>query len=151
MKKKILSVILAAAVVCSMTGCGGESRKTDGETAQEPGSGAADDGADAADDETDAAISDTVLWFNGTWAVLNRLNQFDYETYPGLEINKMNTALEQESLKQSWDEFYESYFAGYEYWSEESSDERRAIYDEINGEAHSPFQLDWDLTFEKTW
>lgn len=277
MKKKILSVILAVAVVCSMTGCGSKGGKTDGEVSEESGGGAADDGADAADDETDAAVSDTVLWFNGTWAVLNRLNHFDYETYPGLEINEANAALEQESLKQSWDvtdtasaketlewvmdegghreqffeemkqfeengisdvkdgnykewilenydlgsddpdgiaqtyagayafykehpengiaawdysramslcafyclagyyteeealeesmeiakkaqaefsswdEFYESYFAGYEYWSEESSDERRAIYDEIKEEAHSPFQLDWDLTLEKTW
>ena len=51
----------------------------------------------------------------------------------------------------SWDEFYESYFAGYEYWAGESSDERRAVYEEIKEAENSPFLLDWNLTLEKTW
>lgn len=51
----------------------------------------------------------------------------------------------------SWDDFMESYFVGYEYWSEESSQERRGIYEDIKTEAESPYNVDWNLTFEKTW
>lgn len=275
MKKKILSAVLAFTLACSLTGCGGD------------GNGAGDDAGSTADDsqkeekdggEKDGtAISDTILWFNGTWAILGSINEFDYEAYPGYEMNQTTKVLEQESLKQSWDvtdkasadetmawimdegghredfkeemkyleecgitdvtdgnykewilenfdlgnddpegqaqsyadayafyaehkktgiaawdfsramslcafyyiagyyteaealdqslkiakkaqkrfsswdEFYESYFAGYEYWAQESSDDRRAIYEGIKVDEHSPFKLDWNLTFEKTW
>ena len=45
----------------------------------------------------------------------------------------------------------ESYFAGYEYWSEESSDERRDIYEDLKSSSDNPFALDWNTTLEKTW
>lgn len=51
----------------------------------------------------------------------------------------------------SWDGFMESYFAGYEYWSEESSDERREIYETLKSADDNPFRLDWNTTLEKTW
>lgn len=51
----------------------------------------------------------------------------------------------------SWDSFMESYFIGYEYWSEESSDDRREIYEEIKTSSDSPFSLDWGMTLEKSW
>lgn len=51
----------------------------------------------------------------------------------------------------SWDEFMESYFMGYEYWNNSSSDERRAIYDNIKSREDSPYKLDWNLTLEKDW
>lgn len=51
----------------------------------------------------------------------------------------------------SWDSFMESYFVGYEYWAGESSDERRAIYEEIKAASDSPFQLDWGMALQKTW
>ncbi len=51
----------------------------------------------------------------------------------------------------SWDSFMESYFAGYEYWSEESSDERRKIYTTLKLSTNSPFSLDWNTPLEKTW
>ena len=51
----------------------------------------------------------------------------------------------------SWDSFMESYFIGYEYWAEESSDDRRKIYEEIKTASDSPFSLDWGMTFEKSW
>lgn len=269
MKKRILSVMLASALACSMIGCGGDGAKAPGSDA-----GKTKDDGDAADEgEDEASISDTVLWFNGTWAVLGALNEFDYETYPGYEMNQTTEVLQKESLKQSWDvidtesaketmawimdegghrkqfkeemkyfeecgigdvtdgnykdwitenfdlgdsdpqiyadayefyaknpksniaawdfsramslcafyymagyyteqealdqsmkiaekaqkkfsswdEFYESYFAGYEYWAQESSDDRRAIYEGIKVDEHSPFKLDWNLTLEKTW
>lgn len=51
----------------------------------------------------------------------------------------------------SWDEFMESYFAGYEYWSDESSDERRGIYEELKAEAGSIYDIDFGMTLEKSW
>ena len=51
----------------------------------------------------------------------------------------------------SWDSFMESYFAGYEYWSEESSDERREIYENLKSSSDNPFALDWNTTLEKSW
>lgn len=51
----------------------------------------------------------------------------------------------------SWDSFMESYFMGYEYWGDESSDERRVVYEELKAVSDSPFNVDWNLAFEKTW
>lgn len=51
----------------------------------------------------------------------------------------------------SWDSFMESYFAGYEYWAEESSDDRRAVYQELKASPDNPFRLDWNMTLEKSW
>lgn len=51
----------------------------------------------------------------------------------------------------SWDSFMESYFTGYEYWSEESSGERRDIYENLKSSSDNPFSLDWNTTLEKTW
>lgn len=48
----------------------------------------------------------------------------------------------------SWDDFMESYFRGYEYWAEESSDERRDIYEEIKADPNGPYSLDWNMTLE---
>lgn len=46
--------------------------------------------------------------------------------------------------------FMESYLAGYEYWSEESSGERREIYETLKSSSASPFAPDWNATLEKT-
>lgn len=51
----------------------------------------------------------------------------------------------------SWDSFMESYFIGYEYWAGEDSDDRREIYEELKSSSDIPFQLDWNMTLEKTW
>lgn len=51
----------------------------------------------------------------------------------------------------SWESFMESYMIGYEYWAEEGSEERREIYEEIKAASDSPYNLDWNLTFEKSW
>ena len=60
-------------------------------------------------------------------------------------------AAEIQSSFDSWDSFMESYFVGYEYWSEENSDERRQIYEDIKASADNPFVLEWGMTLEKTW
>lgn len=51
----------------------------------------------------------------------------------------------------SWDEFMESYFAGYEWWSGESSAERRAVYEDLKAASDSPYNLDFNMTLEKSW
>lgn len=63
----------------------------------------------------------------------------------------METAMVIQNSFDSWDSFMESYFVGYEYWAEESSEERRALYEEIKASSNNPFQLEWGMTFEKTW
>ena len=56
-----------------------------------------------------------------------------------------------QGLYGSWDEFMESYFLGYEWWSEEGSDERRAIYEDLKAADNSMYGLDFGMTLEKTW
>ncbi len=51
----------------------------------------------------------------------------------------------------SWDAFMEAYLTGYEYWSGESSQERKKIYDDIKGTEHSPYRLEWGMALEKSW
>lgn len=51
----------------------------------------------------------------------------------------------------SWDDYMESYFTGYEYWSEESSEERRGVYEELQSAADNPFSVDFKTTLEKSW
>ena len=45
----------------------------------------------------------------------------------------------------SWDEMMDSYLRGYEYWSYESGDARREIYEDIKTRDNSPYRLDWNL------
>lgn len=56
-----------------------------------------------------------------------------------------------QSTFDSWDSYMESYFAGYEYWAEESSEDRRDIYEEIKTSSDNPFSLAWDTALEKSW
>lgn len=60
-----------------------------------------------------------------------------------------NQSLEIASILQarfsSWDELMDSYFYGYEFWSQESSDERRKVYEKIKQRDDSPYRLDWNL------
>ncbi len=63
----------------------------------------------------------------------------------------LETAAVIQNIFDSWDSFMESYFVGYEYWAEESSDDRREIYEEIKSASDSPFQLEWGMALEKTW
>lgn len=52
---------------------------------------------------------------------------------------------------ESWDQFMEGYFVGYEYWTFESSDARRAIYEELKAASDSPYNIEWNLPLEKCW
>lgn len=51
----------------------------------------------------------------------------------------------------SWDDYMESYFTGYEYWSGEGSEERRGIYEELQNAADNPFSVDFKTTLERNW
>lgn len=75
--------------------------------------------------------------------------------YTKEEALEQSLALAQtiQSTFDSWDAFTESYLLGYEYWGKgkESSEERRAVYEEIKEAPDSPYNLDWNLTFERSW
>lgn len=54
-------------------------------------------------------------------------------------------------LFESWDDLVASYMRGYEYWADESSEERQAVYEEIKSREDSPYQVDFKMQLEKTW
>ncbi len=51
----------------------------------------------------------------------------------------------------SWDELMDSYLRGYEFWSEESSDKRREVYEKMKKKSKSPYELEFAMELEKTW
>ncbi|MBD5546822.1 MAG: DUF1266 domain-containing protein [Lachnospiraceae bacterium] len=63
----------------------------------------------------------------------------------------LEVAKEIQNSYDSWDQFMESYFIGYEYWTFESSDKRREIYEELKMADDSPYNVDWNLPLEKCW
>lgn len=65
-----------------------------------------------------------------------------------LEIAQM---IQTDSGFESWDDLMESYLRGYEYWAEESSDERRAVYEDLKGREDNPYAVDFKMALEKTW
>ena len=44
-----------------------------------------------------------------------------------------------------------SYMRGYEYWAEESSAERQAVYEDLKTREDNPFVVDFKMALEKTW
>lgn len=52
---------------------------------------------------------------------------------------------------ESWDEFMESCFLGYEQLTGESSDELRTIYSELKAASDNPYRVDWNTALEKSW
>lgn len=71
------------------------------------------------------------------------------------ETEALDKALEAAKIIQqkfdSWDSFIDSYMLGYEYWAGESSEERRGIYEDLKAAPDSPYNLDWNMTLEKSW
>lgn len=63
----------------------------------------------------------------------------------------LEVAAKIQNIFSSWDEFMESYLTGYEYWANESSNERRAVYAELKAEEDSLYNLAFDMTLEKSW
>lgn len=63
----------------------------------------------------------------------------------------LEIAKELQSMYSSWDELVDSYLRGYEYWAEESSEERRAVYEDLKAREDNPFAVDYHVTLEKSW
>lgn len=100
--------------------------------------------------------------------------EYDTDTAAGWDYSRAMTLLsfyyltglytEEEALEQSlavaktiqatfdsWDDFMESYFVGYEYGMEADSEDRREIYEQLKASPDNPFALDWNTTLEKSW
>lgn len=86
------------------------------------------------------AVTDTVQWFNNTYAVLTMLNQRDYRVYSGGPANTQNKIIAQALLQRDWD-----------VTDRETADERRGIYENLKSSSDNPFTLDWNTALEKTW
>ncbi len=54
-------------------------------------------------------------------------------------------------LFTSWDDLIASYMRGYEYWAEESSADRQAVYEDLKTRSDNPYTVDYNTTLEKTW
>lgn len=63
----------------------------------------------------------------------------------------LEIAKEFQPMYSSWDELIDSYLRGYEYWAQESSDERRAVYEELKTREDNPYAVDYNITLEKSW
>lgn len=56
----------------------------------------------AADDATTAEITDTIRWFNASYAILTEQNGWDYNRFAGLPANEVNKQMEIASLEEWW-------------------------------------------------
>lgn len=63
----------------------------------------------------------------------------------------LEIAKEFQAMYSSWDELVDSYLRGYEYWAQESSDERRAVYEELQTREDNPYAVDYNVVLEKSW
>ena len=63
----------------------------------------------------------------------------------------LEIAMIAQPLFESWDDLMDSYLRGYEYWAEESPDERRGVYEDIKTRDDSPYTIDYKMTLQKTW
>lgn len=63
----------------------------------------------------------------------------------------LEIAQELQPLYSSWDELINSYLRGYEYWAEESSEERRGVYEDLLERSDNPYAIPYDTVLEKTW
>lgn len=54
-------------------------------------------------------------------------------------------------LFDSWEDMVNSYLMGYEYWTEDSSNERRKVYENLKSKEDNPYTTDYNTTLEKTW
>lgn len=71
------------------------------------------------------------------------------------EEEALNKSLEIAQMVQplfgSWEELVESYLRGYEYWAEESAEERRQVFEDLKSRPDNPYQVDYNTKLEKTW
>lgn len=91
------------------------------------------------------------------WDYCRAMNLLSYYYIAGYytETEALDKSLEiaqtMQPLFNSWDDLIDSYLRGYEYWAEESSDERRAIYEDLKTRSDNPYAIDFKMNLEKTW
>ena len=91
------------------------------------------------------------------WDYCRALNLMGYYYIAGYytEQEALDTSLEIALTVQptfdSWDELIESYMRGYVYWAEESADDRRAVYEDLQTRSDNPYEVDYHTVLEKTW
>ena len=51
----------------------------------------------------------------------------------------------------SWDDYMESYFTGYEHWGNGNSEDRREIYHNLQRAEDNPYSIDFHTKLEKSW
>lgn len=81
-----------------------------------------------------------------------------YYTYEEAMDMSLETAKAIQQTFSSWDDFFNSYFLGYSYWSEQSLEdpasqahERRQVYEELKSDPNGVFRVDWNTELSKDW
>ena len=81
-----------------------------------------------------------------------------YYTYEEAMDKSLETAQTIQQTFGSWDEFFNSYFLGYSYWSSQDLEdatsqayERRALYEELKADPSGVFSVDWNTELTKEW
>ena len=91
------------------------------------------------------------------WDYCRAMNLMSFYYLAGYytEQEALDTSLEiartMQPLFESWDDLMSSYMRGYEYWAEESADERRALYEDLKTRQDNPYSVDFKMQLEKTW
>lgn len=81
-----------------------------------------------------------------------------FYTYEEAMDKSMEIAQSIQQKFSSWEDYMNSYFYGYSYWSgndaEDTSSqayERRQMYEELKGQEDSPYSVDWNTVLQKEW
>lgn len=91
------------------------------------------------------------------WDYCRAMNLMSFYYLAGYytEQEALDTSLEiartMQPLFESWDDLMSSYMRGYEYWAEESAEERRALYEDLKTRQDNPYSVDFKMQLEKTW
>lgn len=91
------------------------------------------------------------------WDYCRALNLMGFFYLAGYydETEALDVSLEIAKVLQakfnSWDALVDSYLRGYEYWAEESSEERREIYEDLKTREDNPYLVNYNLELTKTW
>ena len=82
---------------------------------------------------------------------LGNYYQAGYYTETEALDKSLEVAKEIQGKFDSWDSFMESYLAGYETWSGDTSGTRRTIYENLKASVWNPYAVDWNLELVKSW
>ena len=81
-----------------------------------------------------------------------------YYTYEEAMDISLETAQRIQRTFDSWDDFFNSYFFGYSYWSEEALDDtasqayaRHELYGQLRSDPTGVFRVDWNTALVKEW